>query len=182
MGFAGLEGSGVDDVFEILFGLAKPSGGQVAYHDTPAHTRSPFEAIKQGLALIPSNCREQGLMMDWSVRRNTTLVILDKLISRLGIIKQGQDRQVTQDYVKQLNIATDSIDKKVVNLSGGNQQKVVVAKWLATGPKILILNDPTRWGRCGRQDRNLCAVQSTCRAGACAFVLIVRVQRDAGAV
>src|SRR5690606_37728769 len=70
--------------------------------------------------------------------------VLDKLLDRLGLIDRSRERGLTHDYVRKLNIATDSIDKRVVNLSGGNQQKVVLAKWLATGPEILILNDPTR--------------------------------------
>lgn len=144
LGFAGLEGAGVDDVFHILFGLEPLTEGQVSYRGAIQKNRRPFEAIKQGWALIPASRREHGLMMDWSVRNNMTLVILDKLVGALGLIDRSKDKKTTQNYVKQLNVATDSIDKKVVNLSGGNQQKVVVAKWLATGPKILILNDPTR--------------------------------------
>jgi ABC-type sugar transport system ATPase subunit len=70
--------------------------------------------------------------------------VLDRLLDKLGLIDRSKERGLTHDYVRKLNIATDSIDKRVVNLSGGNQQKVVLAKWLATGPEILILNDPTR--------------------------------------
>ena len=83
-------------------------------------------------------------MIDWSIRRNATLVILDRLLNCIGLIDRPKEARTAQDYIKQLNIATDSLDKKVINLSGGNQQKVVVAKWLATGPKLLILADPTR--------------------------------------
>ena len=83
-------------------------------------------------------------MTSWSIRRNASLAVLDKLLDRLGMIDRSEERKLTNDYVRKLNVATDSIDKRVVNLSGGNQQKIVVAKWLATGPEILILNDPTR--------------------------------------
>jgi ABC-type sugar transport system ATPase subunit len=144
LGFAGLEGSGVADVFHVLFGLARPTAGEVVYKGRGGAPRSPFEAIRQGFALIPANRRDEGLMTSWSVRRNTSLAVLDKLLDRLGLIDYRQERGLTDDYVRKLNVATDSIDKRVVNLSGGNQQKIVVAKWLATGPEILILNDPTR--------------------------------------
>lgn len=144
LGFAGLEGSGVNDVFDVLFGLAKPSAGQVLYKSRNAPPKSPFEAIRQGLALVPANRRDEGLMTSWSIRRNASLAVLDKLLDRLGLIDRGKERGLANEYVRKLNVATDSIDKRVVNLSGGNQQKVVVAKWLATGPEILILNDPTR--------------------------------------
>lgn len=144
LGFAGLEGSGVEEVFHILFGLDHPTSGQITYQDQAQQIRSPVEAIRQGWGLIPANRREQGLMMGWSVNQNTTLVILNRLLGRLGLIDSTKDRGTTREYVQRLNIATDSVDKKVINLSGGNQQKVVIAKWLATGPRILILNDPTR--------------------------------------
>jgi ABC-type sugar transport system ATPase subunit len=144
LGFAGLEGSGVSDVFHVLFGLARPTAGQVIYRGRSAPPRSPFDAIRQGFALIPANRRDEGLMTAWSIRRNASLAVLDKLLDRLGLIDRGKERALTNEYVRKLNVATDSIDKRVINLSGGNQQKIVVAKWLATGPEILILNDPTR--------------------------------------
>ncbi|MEA2596473.1 MAG: ribose transport system ATP-binding protein [Thermomicrobiales bacterium] len=144
VGFAGLEGSGVDDIFKILFGLERPSAGEITYSSGASRPKNPFHAIKQGLALVPANRRDEGLMLDWSIRRNTTLAVLDRLLAALGIVDRKAERAVAADYVRRLNVATDSIDKRVVNLSGGNQQKVVVAKWLATDPTILILNDPTR--------------------------------------
>jgi ribose transport system ATP-binding protein len=144
LGFAGLEGAGVMDVFRVMFGLDSPAGGEVIYQHKKQVVRNPSEAIKIGWGLIPVSRREQGLMLEWSIRKNATLVILDKLLNKIGLIDKPREAHTAQDYVKQLNIATDSLDKKVINLSGGNQQKVVVAKWLATGPKVLILADPTR--------------------------------------
>jgi ABC-type sugar transport system ATPase subunit len=158
LGFAGLEGSGIADVFSVLFGLTRPAAGQVVYKHQTVPPRSPFEAIRQGLALIPANRRDEGLMTGWSIRRNASLAVLDRLLDRLGLIDRGKERELANDYVRKLNVATDSIDKRVVNLSGGNQQKVVVAKWLATGPEILILNDPTRGIDVGAKSEiyNLC--------------------------
>lgn len=144
VGFAGLEGSGVDDIFHILFGLEKPTAGEIRYASGAPRPKSPFQAIRSGLALVPANRRDEGLMTSWSIRRNTSLAVLDRLLDAMGIVNRKRERLLATEYVSRLNVATDSIDKRVLNLSGGNQQKVVVAKWLATGPTILILNDPTR--------------------------------------
>ncbi len=144
LGFAGLAGSGVDEIFDVLFGLRAPTRGSLAYGHGRSWPKSPFEAIRQGLALVPANRREEGLMTAWSIRRNISLAILDRLLITLGVIDRKTERGLAREYVGRLNVATDTIDKRVINLSGGNQQKVVLAKWLASGPTILVLNDPTR--------------------------------------
>jgi ABC-type sugar transport system ATPase subunit len=144
VGFAGLEGAGVDGMFHTLFGLLPRTAGDVTLHGAPQHPRSPAAAIRAGWAMLPASRREQGLFMNWSVRRNAVVLVLRKLIRALGVISGRRSRDVANDYVRRLAIATDSVDKRVVLLSGGNQQKVLLAKWLATGPRVLILNDPTR--------------------------------------
>ena len=144
LGFAGLEGSGIEEIFNVLFGLRTPTSGILTYSDGRPKASSPFQAIKNGLALVPANRRDEGLMTAWSIRRNMSLPVLDRLLFKLGVIDRRGERNLSNDYVKRLNMVTDSIDKRVVNLSGGNQQKVVLAKWMATGPTILLLNDPTR--------------------------------------
>jgi len=144
VGFAGLEGAGVDELFRVLFGLEPMTSGQIIVRDVPQRLTSPLAAICHGWALIPENRREHGLMMDWSVARNITLLVLDKLLSRLGLIDKRKVRSTTDQYIRRLGIVTERREKKVADLSGGNQQKVLLAKWLTTGPAILILNDPTR--------------------------------------
>ena len=144
VGFAGLEAAGVDELFRVLFGLDPMTSGQIVVRDVPQRPTTPLAAMCHGWALIPASRREQGLMMDWSIARNTTLLVLDKLLSRLGLIDPRQVRSTTAQYLNRLAIATDRQDKRVADLSGGNQQKVLLAKWLATSPAILILNDPTR--------------------------------------
>jgi ribose transport system ATP-binding protein len=144
LGFAGLEGSGIDDIFDVLFGLRTATSGSIAYSDGRPAPASPFQAIKQRLALVPANRRDEGLLTSWSIRYNASLPVLDRLLFALGVIDRKAEGKMARDYVKRLNIVTDSVDKRVVNLSGGNQQKVVLAKWMATGPTVLLLNDPTR--------------------------------------
>ena len=166
LGFAGLEGSGVDEAFHVLFGLGKPTAGDVIYRGrADGRPKSPFEAIRQGFALIPANRRDEGLMTGWSIRRNASLCVLDDLLDRLGLIDRKKEGGLADEYVRQLNVATDSIDKRVVNLSGGNQQKVVVAKWLATEPTILILNDPTRGVDIGAKSEIYALCDRLARAG-----------------
>jgi ABC-type sugar transport system ATPase subunit len=165
LGFAGLEGSGIDEIFHVLFGLAKPTAGDVVYRGQPGRPTSPFDAIRRGWALVPANRRDEGLMTAWSIRRNATLCVLDRLLDKLGLLDRAAERQLTGDYVRRLNVATDSIDKRVINLSGGNQQKIVVAKWLATGPAILILNDPTRGVDVGAKSEIYALCDELARAG-----------------
>ncbi len=145
VGFAGLEGSGIDEIFDVLFGLESPTGGTIRYHSAKRAAENALRRrSSKGLGMVPANRREEGLMLPWSIRRNTSLAVLDRMLLALGVIDRKKERALAGDYVRRLNVATDSIDKRVVNLSGGNQQKVVLAKWLATGPTVLILNDPTR--------------------------------------
>lgn len=143
--FAGLEGAGVDALFDALFGLEPIHSGEVSAGPSAAGLPpSPQAAISAGWALVPKSRRDQGLMMDWPVARNATLLILNQLLNRLGLINRRAVHQRTNQYLKQFAISNAAPEFKVVALSGGNQQKVLLAKWLATGPGILILNDPTR--------------------------------------
>ena len=144
LGFAGLEGSGIDDIFRILFGLEKKESGDIVYLGTKVEKQPPWKSVKRGWALIPAERHKQGLMTEWSIRDNINLPVLEKLLMKIGLISFVKSNNFATDYSKRLNIITDSIFKKVISLSGGNQQKVVIAKWLGTKPKLLILNDPTR--------------------------------------
>jgi len=144
VGFAGLEGAGIEELFRALFGLDPLTSGQIVVHGTAQRARTPLAAMRHGFALIPASRREQGLMMDWSIARNAALLIVQKLRNRLGLIDRAQVRAAARQYIERLDITADNESTKVDHLSGGNQQKVLLAKWLARSPSILILNDPTR--------------------------------------
>jgi ribose transport system ATP-binding protein len=144
LGIAGLEGSGKEELFHILFGLEKGDTGQIIYEGKPAKIDKAPDAIRLGWGFIPADRREHGIMLKWPILDNIILVILDELRAASGLINRQKARKTSQHFVDRLNIATDSLSKHVMNLSGGNQQKVVLAKWLATNPKLLILDDPTR--------------------------------------
>jgi len=143
LGVAGLEGSGVDTLFQLLFGLERPSSGEVRFRGSP-RSLSPPRATEIGIGLIPRSRREDGLVMAWPIRKNATLNILDDLRSRFGLLDRGRERAAAAELVQRFGVTTDSIEKSVALLSGGNQQKVVLAKWLAAKPRVLLLHDPTR--------------------------------------
>ena len=145
LGLAGLEGSGVQDVFSTLFGLERHKGeGKVLFKGSLVDRISTRRLINRRWALIPADRRDHGLMLDWSILRNVSIVVIERLLSKLRLIRPGKEHELSSRYVEKLNISTDSLQKKVHNLSGGNQQKVVLAKWLASEPELLLLNDPTR--------------------------------------
>jgi rhamnose transport system ATP-binding protein len=144
IGFAGLEGSGVETLFRTLFGLQRASGGRIRFNGETVTVRTPGSALAAGWGLVPASRREEGLMLEASLGRNTTLLILDRLRGWLGLMDRGKERVATADWISQLGIVARGGEQPVGELSGGNQQKALLAKWLATGPRVLLLNDPTR--------------------------------------
>ncbi|HEY4307827.1 MAG TPA: sugar ABC transporter ATP-binding protein [Pirellulales bacterium] len=143
VGLAGLVGAGRTELAEALFGIRRPIAGSIVIAGQKVDVRDPNDAIKAGLFLVPEDRRTQGLLLDYSVRRNISLASLE-FLSRLGIIRRGEERSLANRMCERLSVRTSSIDKPVGMLSGGNQQKVVLAKWLARQPKLLILDEPTR--------------------------------------
>jgi ABC-type sugar transport system ATPase subunit len=143
VGLFGLLGAGRTDLARVLFGAGPTPGGEVLLDGRPVTMRSPADATKVGLAYVPEDRKLQGLVLPMSVRENVTLAVLREL-SRATLVRRSQERQRTDHFIKALNIRTPSREQRVNNLSGGNQQKVVVAKWLASNPKVLILDEPTR--------------------------------------
>ncbi len=143
VGLAGLAGAGVTDVFETLFGVQRAASGQMLLNGSPIKTTSPLKAMENAISMVPADRRGLGLMLNWSVLNNITLSILSRL-SRFGIINHRRSSQLAQRYVDRLRIVTENLDKNVIYLSGGNQQKTLLARWLAVEPRLLILEDPTR--------------------------------------
>jgi ribose transport system ATP-binding protein len=143
LGLAGLVGAGRTELARALFGADALDGGEIMLDGRHVTIRGPRDAIRHGLGFVTEDRQLHGLVLGMSVRENATLASLPRL-THFGFLSFARERQVANEYVRQMDIRTPSIDQEVVNLSGGNQQKVVLAKWLATHPRVLILDEPTR--------------------------------------
>ena len=142
LGLAGLMGSGRTELCRALFGIDPITSGEIVVRGRRLSIRGPEDAIAAGFALIPEDRRAQGLILDHTVRENLLLPGLDRL-SRGGFVDDGAGTRLAESLVKKLTIRLRSVNQPVRLLSGGNQQKVVIAKWLATEPRILIMDEPT---------------------------------------
>ena len=140
---AGLVGAGRSEVARAIFGIDKPDGGHVELGGRRLAPGRPLAAMRAGLGLVPEDRRQQGLVMDLSVGRNATLTRLRKL-TRGGLMSRAAERRSTEEWATRLQLKYHRLADPVAFLSGGNQQKVVLAKWLATEPVALIVDEPTR--------------------------------------
>ena len=143
VGMAGLVGSGRSEIAQAIFGLDKDARGRVEIEGVPLKLGSPREAMRRGVGLVPEDRKRQGLVLMMSCRRNFSLVILDRL-RRFGLLNHRQEAREAETLFARLRVKTPSIEIPVAALSGGNQQKVVIAKWLARKLKVLIVDEPTR--------------------------------------
>jgi ribose transport system ATP-binding protein len=143
VGFSGITGSGRTELARVIFGADPYTGGEMKLYGQPYGASSPGEAIKKGIALVTEDRKGQGLLLKLAVTQNTTISNLDQL-SRYGLIKLGEELELVKDYIRQLSIKTPGPNFIVVNMSGGNQQKVVLARWLSRGVRVFILDEPTR--------------------------------------
>jgi ribose transport system ATP-binding protein len=142
VGIAGLMGSGRSSLARSIFGMQPIIGGEVRVHEKPIKINSPARALKAGIAMIPEDRLTQGLVLQHSVTNNMTLPIIDRL-SRCGFVQEAAEMNLVREYTRRLRIKISSPEKPVRTLSGGNQQKVVLAKWLAVDPVLLVLDEPT---------------------------------------
>jgi ribose transport system ATP-binding protein len=143
VGMAGLIGAGRSELAETLFGLRQPLGGSIFLDGKPVSFHGPADAIRAGIALLPEDRRSQGLMLETSVKVNVTLPALEQ-VSRRGLIRGARERELASAVCRRLNVRTPSVEQTVALLSGGNQQKVVLGKWLTRTPRLLIVDEPTR--------------------------------------
>ena len=143
LGFAGLVGSGRTELMEAIFGVKPARSGSMTVEGQPFAPRSPRDAIARGVYLVPEDRKRHGLVLPMSVAENASLPSIATR-ARFGVVNRRADQALAQTEVERLRVKTPSIHQKVVTLSGGNQQKVVIGKWLAMNPKLLILDEPTR--------------------------------------
>ncbi|MDF2533277.1 MAG: Monosaccharide-transporting ATPase [Clostridia bacterium] len=143
LGLAGLLGSGRTEMARLLFGATKPDEGEIYIEGTKKNIITPLQAIKSEIAYCPENRKADGIIPDLSVRENIILALQSKR-GWMKYIKRSEQEKIADDYINLLSIKTSSAEKMVKELSGGNQQKVILARWLLTQPKLLILDEPTR--------------------------------------
>ena len=143
VGLAGLVGAGRSEVARVLFGIDRRDSGEVKLAGTPVDFSAPSAAMTAGIAYLPEDRHQEGLVLDFTIAQNVTLPILPRLFPKL-LLRESTERAVATEHTEQFNVRMTGVDQEVGALSGGNQQKVVLAKWLASGPRVLILDEPTR--------------------------------------
>ncbi len=144
VGLAGLIGAGRTEVARMIFGADRHKTGQILVNGTERVINTPMDAVNASIGLVPEDRKLQGLVLLMDVKENTTLALLSRISRILGFIPGAQERQISSGYRTMLDIQTPSLQQIIRNLSGGNQQKVVIAKWLSMKPAVLILDEPTR--------------------------------------
>jgi len=143
LGIAGLVGAGRTELVRAIFGADSIDAGKIYVDGVPVTIRSPQDAIRHGIGLLTEDRKQQGLVLKMTVRENATMAILGRLTPGIFTNKR-RESELVGGYVQEINIKTPSQEQAVINLSGGNQQKVVLSKWIATQPRVLIFDEPTR--------------------------------------
>ena len=143
LGFAGLVGAGRTETMRAIFGVDKLDSGEILIEGKNVSIHSPKDAMKYGIGLCPEDRKLQGLVLDRSVKDNISMSVLN-LVSNKGIMDEGKEEKLAENVIKKFRIKTPSSKKIVKELSGGNQQKVILGRWISTAPKILILDEPTK--------------------------------------
>jgi ribose transport system ATP-binding protein len=142
LGFSGLVGAGRTEIMELLFGM-NDYHGEIYLEGKLVKMKNPSIAIENGLGLVTEDRKQLGLVLNMTVRENFSLTHLRKY-TKFDFVNRKQETKITQEYIEKLGIKTPTVEQEIINLSGGNQQKVVLAKWIARNPKVLIVDEPTR--------------------------------------
>ncbi|MFP4427359.1 MAG: sugar ABC transporter ATP-binding protein [Spirochaetaceae bacterium] len=144
LGLSGLVGAGRTELAMLLMGAEKKTSGQVFLHGKEVDIRTPADAVNRGIGYVSEDRKQLALILEMTVRENITMAVHNKVINRYGFFDAKRERVIAREYIDRLRIKVSSQENIVESLSGGNQQKVVISKWLATEPEVLILDEPTR--------------------------------------
>ncbi len=171
IGIAGLIGSGRTELVRAMFGADMRYGGNMYFKGERIRVKGIRNAVKQGIGLLPESRKEQGVILDMAVKSNISMTCISKVASALGIIRRTKEDDMAKSQVDALNIKTDSINIEVNSLSGGNQQKVSLAKWLSADCKIIFLDEPTRGVDIGAKVEIYSIIDQLARAGIAVVVI-----------
>ncbi|WP_417019103.1 ATP-binding cassette domain-containing protein, partial [Anaerotruncus massiliensis (ex Liu et al. 2021)] len=145
VGMFGLMGAGRTELLSSLFGAEPSEGGEILVRGKALTRPTPTRCIREGIAYVTENRRQEGLIMPKTIEENVTMVVLDRMTGALGVVDRSREKRTALDLVKKLTVKTSDPQRQFVkNLSGGNQQKVVIAKWVASEPKVFFMDEPTR--------------------------------------
>ena len=170
VGFAGLLGSGRTETAEMIFGANRPVKGTISMKGHTVNIKRPFDAIMNGVAFCPEDRKRDGIIGDLTIRENIMLAVQAKRGFMHPLSRQEQN-ELADKYIKALSIATPDAEKKIGELSGGNQQKVILARWMATQPDLLILDEPTRGIDVGAKAEIQRLMIEMCRDGVSIFFI-----------
>jgi ribose transport system ATP-binding protein/rhamnose transport system ATP-binding protein len=144
LGFFGLVGAGRSEVAQMLFGLTRPDQGEIRLNGQIVRLRSSRDATRLGISLVPEDRHQQGLVLPFPIRANETLPILRRLSNGMGLVDRVKENEIAQRFTGQMRVVASGVEQLTNTLSGGNQQKVLLGKWLIPAPRVLILDQPTR--------------------------------------
>jgi rhamnose transport system ATP-binding protein len=144
LGFFGLVGAGRSEIAEMIFGITTPDRGEISVEGRVVDPRSPRDAMRLGISFLPEDRHQQGLVLQFPIRSNETLPVLRRFCGMLGLVDTKSESKLAADFAKQVRVVATGVEQVTSTLSGGNQQKVLLAKWLIPKPRIIILDQPTR--------------------------------------
>ena len=180
LGFAGLVGAGRTEIMNSIFGIDKIHEGRILLNNKEIIINSPKEAIKNGIALVPEDRKDQGILPNISVQGNISISILKSLLNKIGTINEKKEGEIANKNIMKLNIKTPNAEKLISQLSGGNQQKVILARWLETNPQVLILDEPTKGIDVGAKAEFYNIIQECAKLGMAVIVISSELQEVIG--
>lgn len=180
LGITGLVGAGRSEVLQSIFGADKKKSGQIFVDGKEVEISHPSQAIKYGLGLIPEGRKLQSLFLKFSVKDNISIVGFRKALNRIGLLSTNKELEIAEKYSKRLKIKTPSLDQKIINLSGGNQQKAVIARWLLNHPKVLFLDEPTQGIDIGAKNEIYNIIEELAANGVSVIVVSSEMQETIG--